>query len=34
MSLEQKIMDELKTAMKAKDEKAMRALRAIKRRHW
>jgi uncharacterized protein YqeY len=30
MSLEQKIMDELKTAMKAKDEKAMRALRAIK----
>lgn len=30
MSLEQKIMDELKTAMLAKDEKALRSLRAIK----
>lgn len=30
MSLEQKIMPELKTAMLAKDEKAMRSLRAIK----
>ena len=30
MSLEQKIMTDLKTAMLAKDEKALRALRAIK----
>jgi uncharacterized protein YqeY len=30
MSLEQKIMGELKTAMLAKDEKNMRSLRAIK----
>jgi hypothetical protein len=30
MSLEQKIMGELKTAMFAKDEKALRSLRAIK----
>jgi uncharacterized protein YqeY len=30
MSLEQKIMAELKTAMLAKDEKALRGLRAIK----
>jgi uncharacterized protein YqeY len=30
MSLEQKIMAELKTAMLAKDEKAMRSLRAVK----
>ncbi|HUR12340.1 MAG TPA: GatB/YqeY domain-containing protein [Flavitalea sp.] len=30
MSLEQKIMTELKTAMLAKDEKSMRSLRAIK----
>lgn len=30
MSLEAKIMDELKTAMKAKDEAALRTLRAIK----
>lgn len=30
MSLEQKIMGELKTAMLAKDEKTIRALRAIK----
>ena len=30
MSLEQKIMGELKTAMLAKDEKSMRSLRAIK----
>lgn len=30
MSLEQKIMVELKTAMLAKDEKALRSLRAIK----
>src|SRR5882724_1907183 len=30
MSLEQKIMAELKTAMLAKDEKVMRSLRAIK----
>ena len=30
MSLEQKIMPELKTAMLAKDEKAVRSLRAIK----
>ena len=30
MSLEQKIMAELKTAMLAKDEKAVRSLRAIK----
>jgi uncharacterized protein YqeY len=30
MSLEQKIMSELKTAMLAKDEKALRTLRAIK----
>ena len=30
MSLEQKIMGELKTAMLAKDEKALRSLRAIK----
>src|SRR5215210_7257865 len=30
MSLEQKIMPELKTAMLAKDEKSMRSLRAIK----
>lgn len=30
MSLEQKIMAELKTAMLAKDEKAIRSLRAIK----
>ena len=30
MSLEQKIMTELKTAMLAKDEKALRSLRAIK----
>lgn len=30
MALEQKIMSELKTAMLAKDEKALRSLRAIK----
>ena len=30
MSLEQKVMSELKTAMLAKDEKALRSLRAIK----
>ena len=30
MSLEQKVMGELKTAMLAKDEKALRSLRAIK----
>lgn len=30
MSLEQRIMEELKTAMKAKDEAALRTLRAIK----
>src|SRR5688572_14144544 len=30
MSLEQKIMSELKTAMLAKDEKSVRSLRAIK----
>ncbi|MBE2231508.1 MAG: GatB/YqeY domain-containing protein [Chitinophagaceae bacterium] len=30
MSLEQKIMDELKTAMRAKDEAALRSLRAVK----
>jgi len=30
MSLEQKIMTELKTAMLAKDEKALRSLRAVK----
>src|ERR1700754_5040602 len=30
MSLEQKVMAELKTAMLAKDEKALRSLRAIK----
>src|SRR5215470_9785957 len=30
MSLEQKIMTDLKTAMLAKDEKALRSLRAIK----
>ncbi len=30
MSLEQKVMDELKNAMKAKDEAALRTLRAIK----
>lgn len=30
MNLEQKIMAELKTAMLAKDEKAMRSLRAVK----
>ena len=30
MNLEQKIMSELKTAMLAKDEKALRSLRAIK----
>lgn len=30
MSLEQKVMTELKTAMLAKDEKALRSLRAIK----
>lgn len=30
MSLEQKVMSELKTAMLAKDEKSLRALRAIK----
>ena len=30
MSLEQKIMTELKTAMLAKDEKGMRSLRAVK----
>lgn len=30
MSLETKVMDELKTAMKAKDEAALRTLRAIK----
>src|SRR6188508_1551148 len=30
MSLEQKIMGDLKTAMLAKDEKALRSLRAIK----
>ena len=30
MSLEQKIMSDLKTAMLAKDEKALRSLRAIK----
>jgi uncharacterized protein YqeY len=30
MSLESQIMDEMKTAMKAKDEAALRTLRAIK----
>jgi uncharacterized protein len=30
MSLEQKVMDELKNAMRAKDEAALRTLRAIK----
>ena len=30
MSLEQKVMDDLKTAMRAKDEKSLRSLRAIK----
>ena len=30
MSLEQKVMSDLKTAMLAKDEKSLRALRAIK----
>ncbi len=30
MSLEQKVMDDLKTAMLAKDEKSLRSLRAIK----
>jgi uncharacterized protein len=30
MNLEQKIMGELKTAMLAKDEKALRSLRAVK----
>ena len=30
MSLEQKVMTDLKTAMLAKDEKALRSLRAIK----
>ena len=30
MSLEQKIMGELKTAMLAKDEKTVRSLRAVK----
>ncbi len=30
MALEQQIMSELKTAMLAKDEKALRSLRAIK----
>jgi len=30
MGLEQKVMDELKSAMLAKDEKALRSLRAIK----
>ncbi len=30
MSLEQKVMDELKNAMRAKDEAALRSLRAIK----
>lgn len=30
MSLEQRIMEDLKTAMKAKDQAAMRAIRAIK----
>ena len=30
MSLEQKVMDEIKTAMRAKDEAALRTLRAIK----
>ena len=30
MSLEQKVMEEMKTAMKAKDEVALRTLRAIK----
>jgi len=30
MSLEQKIMADLKTAMLAKDEKSLRGLRAIK----
>ena len=30
MSLEQKVMEELKTAMKAKDDAALRSLRAIK----
>jgi uncharacterized protein len=30
MSLEQKVMEELKTAMRAKDEAALRTLRAIK----
>ncbi len=30
MSLEQKVMEELKTAMKAKDEAGLRTLRAIK----
>ncbi|HVZ95843.1 MAG TPA: GatB/YqeY domain-containing protein [Chitinophagaceae bacterium] len=30
MSLEQKVMDELKAAMLAKDEKSLRSLRAIK----
>ena len=30
MSLETRVMDEMKTAMKAKDEAALRTLRAIK----
>lgn len=30
MSLESKVMDEMKTAMRAKDEVALRTLRAIK----
>jgi len=30
MSLEQKVMQDLKTAMKAKDQKALRSIRAIK----
>ena len=30
MSLEQKVMSDLKTAMLAKDEKSLRSLRAIK----
>ena len=30
MTLEQRVMDELKNAMRAKDEAALRSLRAIK----
>ena len=33
MSLEQKVMTDLKTAMLAKDEKGLRSLRAIKSRY-